>query len=127
MLRRAVSDSKLFSLEIPLVAHNFPFHELLQFVRVSDHVLVVLQLLVGSNDSQINASEVDLSRILLVSVPDQREVSSKVVRCVLDRVLWAWLVMQKTQFESCLSLRLLHRWLFVAQIQYLHQVLDGLT
>ena len=76
MLCRAVSDSKLSSLKISLVAHDFPFHELLQFVWVSDHVLVVFQLLVRSNDSQINTSEIDLSRILLVSMSDQREVST---------------------------------------------------
>ena len=115
------------SLEVSLVAHDLPFDEFLEFRRLRDHVFVVFQLLVGTHDAKVDASQVDLARIFRVAVADQREVCAQVICGVLDRVLRPWLVVQQTQLQGCLCLRLLHRRLLVAQIEHLHEMLDGLA
>ena len=112
------------SLEASLVAHHLPLNEILQLLRVRDHVFVVVKLLVSTYDAKVYPGQIDLSRVLLFTMPDQREVSRQVVSRVLDRVLRARLVVQEAKFEGRLRLRLFHRGFLVAQIQYLHQVLD---
>ena len=82
------------SVQISLVTHHLPFHKVFQFVRISYHVLVVLDLLVRLDNAEVDPRQVDLSRVLLVSMPNQREMSAEVVGCVFDGVLWARLIMQ---------------------------------
>ena len=54
-------------------------------------------------------------------------MSCKVIRRVFDRMFWAGLVVQEAELKSRLRLRFFHRGLLVAQVQYLHQVLDSLA
>ena len=115
------------SIEASLVAHNFPLNKILELLRVRNHVFVVVQLLVGAHNAKVYSGQVDLSRVLLLTVPDEREMRRQVVSGVLDRVLRARLVMQEAKLECRLRLRLFHRGLLVAQVQHLHQVLDCLA
>ena len=91
---RASAPDSLCSVEVPLVAHDFPFDEVFEFVWVRDHVLIALDLLVGLDDAEVDASQVDLARILLVvlAVADEGEVSAEELCRRLDAVLRARLV-----------------------------------
>ena len=115
------------SVQVSLVTHHLPLHEVFQFVRISYHVLVVLDLLVGLDDAEVDPCQVDLPRVLLVAVPNEREVRAQVLRRLLDAVLRARLVVEQAELECSLGLRLVHLRLLVAQVEYLHQVLDGLA
>ena len=86
------------SLEISLVAHDFPFDEFFELFGIGNHVFVVLELLVGPHNAQVDPGQVDLPRVLLflLSVPDERKVRAQVVGSVLNRVLLSRLVVQKT-------------------------------
>ena len=60
-------------------------------------------------------------------MPDEREVGTKILSCLLDTMLWVGLIVEKAEFERGFSLWLVHLRLLVAQIKYLHQVFDGLA
>ena len=60
-------------------------------------------------------------------MPNKREVRPQVLGGLLDAVLRAGFVVEKTELERGLSLRLIHLRLFVAEVEHLHQVLDGLA
>ena len=111
-------------MEASLVAHHLPLDKILQLLRVRNHVFVVVKLLVSAYNAEVYPGQIDLSRVLLLTMSDQREVSRQVVSRVLDRVLRAGLVVQEAEFESGLRLRLFHRRFLVAQVEHLHQVLD---
>ena len=89
--------------------------------------MIVLDLLVGLDNAEVDPRQVDLSRVLLVSMPNEREVRAEILGRLLDAVLRAGFVVEKTELERGLSLRLVHLWLFVAEVEHLHQVLDGLA
>jgi len=48
------------SLEASLVAHDFPLDKVLQLLRVRYHVFVVVQLLISTNNAEVNPRQVDL-------------------------------------------------------------------
>ena len=108
-----------------MVTHHLPFHKVFQFVRISYHVLVVLDLLIGLDYAEVDSRQVNLPRVLLVTMPNERKVGAEVLSRLLDTVLWARFVVEQAKFKRGLSLRLIHLWFFVAEIEHFHQVLDG--
>ena len=56
-----VLDLTRSSVEVPLVTHHLPLDKVFQFVGIRNHVLVVLDLLVGLDDAQVDSSQIDLS------------------------------------------------------------------
>ena len=62
------------SVKVPLIAHNLPFDQVFQFVRIGNHVLIVFDLHVSLDDAQIDPCKVNLSRILLLTVSDECKV-----------------------------------------------------
>ena len=62
------------SVKVPLIAHNLPFDQVFQFVRIGNHVLIVFDLHVSLDDAQIDSGKVDLPRVLLITMPDECEV-----------------------------------------------------
>ena len=109
-----------FSVKISLVAHDFPLYEILQLVRVRNHVLVVLDLLVGLHNTQVDSGQVDLPRVLLLSVTNKCEMRSQVLSSLLDAMLRAWLVMEQSKLESGFGLWLVHLRLFIAKVKDIH-------
>ena len=89
--------------------------------------MVVLDLLVRLDNAEVDPRQVDLSRVLLVSMPNEREVRAKILSRLLDAVLRAGFVVEQAELERGLGLRLVHLRLLVAEVQHLHQVLDGLA
>ena len=89
--------------------------------------MVVLDLLVGLDNAEVDPRQVDLSRVLLVAMPNEREVRAKILGRLLDAVLRARFVVEQAELERGFSLRLVHLWLLVAEVEHLHQVLDGLA
>ena len=113
------------SVQISLVTHHLPLHKVFQFVWISYHVLVVLDLLIGLDYAEVDSRQVNLPRVLLVTMPNERKVGAEVLSRLLDTVLWARFVVEQAKFKRGLSLRLIHLWFFVAEIEHFHQVLDG--
>ena len=64
------------SVKVPLIAHNLPFDQVFQFVRIGNHVLIVFDLHVSLDDAQIDSGQVNLPRVLLLTVSDECEVCS---------------------------------------------------
>ena len=60
-------------------------------------------------------------------MPNEREVRAKILGRLLDAVLRARFVVEQAELERGFSLRLVHLWLLVAEVEHLHQVLDGLA
>ena len=89
--------------------------------------MVVLDLLVGLDNAEVDPRQVDLSRVLLVTMPNEREVRAKILGRLLDAVLRARFVVEQAELERGFSLRLVHLWLLVAEVEHLHQMLDGLA
>ena len=109
------------SLEISLIAHDFPLDEVLELVWRRNIMLVRLDLLVSLHNAEVHASQIDLPRVLLLSVSDKREVSGKELGSLLDVVLRTGFVVQKAEFESGVSLLgLLVGVLLIAQVKDLH-------
>ena len=48
------------SVQISLVTHHLPLHKVFQFVWISYHVLVVLDLLIGLDYAEVDPRQVDL-------------------------------------------------------------------
>ena len=92
------------SVEVSLVTHHFPFDEILQFVMVCDHVLIVLDLHISFDYSQVYSSKINLPRVFLVAMPNECEVSTQILCSLLDVMLRSRLVVQEAELESCLSL-----------------------
>ena len=89
--------------------------------------MVVLDLLVRLDNAEVDPRQVDLSRVLLVSMPNEREVRAEILGCLLDAVLRAGFVVEQAELERGFSLRLVHLWLLIAEVEHFHQVLDGLA
>ena len=89
--------------------------------------MVVLDLLVRLDNAEVDPRQVDLSRVLLVSMPNEREVRAKILGRLLDAVLRTGFVVKQAELERGLGLRLVHLRFLVAEVQHLHQVLDGLA
>lgn len=108
------------SVEGPLVAEDLPLDKLLQLVWVGDHVLVRLDLLVGLDNAEVDASQVDLTRALLLPVPDEREMRLQVLSRLPDAVLGTRFAMKQTQLQCCLCLRSIQLGLLVRKAKDVH-------
>jgi hypothetical protein len=106
--------------EVPLVAEDLPLDELLELVRVSDHVLVRLDLLVGFDDAEVDAGQIDLARALVFAVPDEREMRLQVLCRLPDAVLGTRLAVKKTQLQGCLRLRPVQLGLLMRKTEDVH-------
>ena len=103
-----------------MIAHDLPLDEVLELVRRRYIVLVRLNLLVSFHDAQVDAGKIDLPRVLLLTVSDEREVGAKVLCSLLDVVLRTRLVVQQTQLQGSISLRFFVCVLLIAQVKNLH-------